>query len=250
MRHAILRFYGELNDFLPASLRQRTICRGFDALPSVKDLIESCGIPHTEIDLVLINGDAVDLAHEVADGDRVAVYPHFRTLGLPSGMNLLPEPQSTARFVLDVHLGRLAGYLRLAGFDAAYRNDCADEDLAAVSRNEDRILLTRDRELLKRSIVSRGYFVRETIPRRQLAEVIRRFDLARAMTPLTRCARCNEVLAPAAKEAVADRLPAHVRSTRCVFLRCPGCGRVYWDGTHVDQIRRFLRLTLEEPPPA
>jgi len=144
---------------------------------------------------------------------------------------------------------RLAGYLRLAGFDAAYRNDCADEDLAAVSRNEDRILLTRDRELLKRSIVSRGYFVRETIPRRQLAEVIRRFDLARAMAPLTRCARCNEVLAPAAKEAVADRLPAHVRSTRCVFLRCPGCGRVYWDGTHVDQIRRFLRLTLEEPPP-
>jgi uncharacterized protein with PIN domain len=250
VRHAILRFYGELNDFLPAGLRQRTISRGFDAPPSVKDLIESCGIPHTEVDLVLVNGNAVDFSRGVADGDRVAVYPHFRTLELPSGAGLQPAPLAAPRFVLDIHLGRLAGYLRLAGFDTAYRNDFSDEDLARISRDEDRILLTRDRELLKRSIISRGYFVRQTAPRRQLAEVIRRFSLAPAMAPFTRCARCNGVLAAVAKEAVADELPAHVRVSRGAFLRCPGCGRVYWDGTHVDQIRRFLRLALEEPPPA
>jgi uncharacterized protein with PIN domain len=250
VRQAILRFYGELNDFLPAGLRQRTIGRGFDAPPSVKDLIESCGVPHTEVDLVLVNGSAVDFSRGVADGDRIAVYPHFRTLELPSGTGLQPAPLATSRFVLDVHLGRLAGYLRLAGFDAAYRNDFSDEDLARVSQNENRILLTRDRELLKRSIVSRGFFVRQTSPRRQLAEVILRFDLARAMAPFTRCARCNGVLAAVAKEAVANELPAQVRLSCGAFLRCPGCGRVYWDGTHVDQIRRFLRLALEEPPPA
>lgn len=250
MRHAILRFYGELNDFLPAGLRQRTICRGFDAPPSVKDLIESCGVPHTEVDLVVVNGDAVDFGHGVADGDRIAVYPSFRALELPTGTGLQPAPLETPRFVLDIHLGRLAGYLRLAGFDAAYRNDFSDEDLARASRDEDRILLTRDRELLKRAIVSRGYFVRQTNPRRQLAEVVRRFDLARAMAPFTRCARCNGVLEPVAKETVVDELPAHVRLSRGAFLRCQGCGRVYWEGTHVDQIRRFLRLALEEPPPA
>jgi uncharacterized protein with PIN domain len=250
VRHATLRFYGELNDFLPARLRQRTICRGFEALPSVKDLIESCGVPHTEVDLVLIDGDAVDFGRAVADGDRVVAYPRFHALELPAGMGLQPAPLSSPRFVLDIHLGRLAGYLRLAGFDTAYRNDFSDEDLAEASRDEDRILLTRDRELLKRAIISRGYFVRQTSPRRQLAEIIRRFDIARAMAPFTRCARCNGVLAPVAKEAVAHELPAHVRLTRGAFLRCPGCGRVYWDGTHVDQIRRFLRLALEEPPPA
>jgi uncharacterized protein with PIN domain len=250
VHHATLRFYGELNDFLAPGLRQRTVRRAFDGPSSVKDLVESCGIPHAEVDLVLINGEAADFARGVTDGDRVAVFPRFRSLELDRGMGLQPAPPSTPRFALDIHLGRLASYLRLAGFDVAYRNDFTDEQLAALSHDEDRTLLTRDRELLKRSIVSRGYFVRETMPRRQLAEVIRRFDIARQMAPFTRCARCNAVLSAVPKASVVSELPPHVRSSRDTFLRCTGCGHVYWDGTHVDQIRKFLRLALEEPPPA
>jgi hypothetical protein len=250
VRHAILRFYGELNDFLPPGLRQRTVRRAFDGPSSVKDLIESCGIPHAEVDLVLINGEAVDFACGVSEGDRVSAFPRFRSLELAPGMRLQPAPPSTPRFALDIHLGRLASYLRLSGFDVAYRNDFTDEELAALSHDEDRTLLTRDRELLKRSLVSRGYFVRETMPRRQLAEVIRRFDIARQMAPFTRCARCNSLLAVVPKEVVAHRLPPHVRSSRETFLRCTGCGHVYWNGAHVDQIRKFLRLALDEPRPA
>jgi uncharacterized protein len=250
VRHAIFRFYGELNDFLPAHLRQRTVRRECEGPASVKDLIESCGVPHTEVDLVLINGDPADFARQVADGDRVAVYPRFRSVEPAPEVRLQPPPLATPRFVLDIHLGRLAGYLRLAGFDAAYRNDFSDEELARVSHHEDRTLLTRDRELLKRSIVTRGYFVRETIPRRQLAEIIRHFDLDRRVAPLTRCARCNAALVSVPKEDVADELPPYVRANRREFLRCSGCRRVYWEGTHVNQIRRFLRLVLQEPPPA
>jgi uncharacterized protein with PIN domain len=250
VRHVILRFYGELNDFLPANLRQRTIRRLLDGTPAVKDLIESCGVPHTEVDLILINGEAVGFSRGVAPDDRVTIYPRFRSLELPAGMGLQPAPAPVPRFALDIHLGRLASYLRLAGFDVAYRNDFADADLASLSRRDDRTLLTRDRELLKRSIVSRGYFVRETNPRRQLAEVVRRFDLARQMAPFTRCALCNALLASVPREAVANELPPRVKSRLDSFLRCTGCGRVYWDGTHVDQIRRFLKLALEEPPPA
>jgi len=250
MLEAILRFYAELNDFLPPALRHRTIRRQFDSPASVKDLIESCGVPHAEVDLVLINGAAADFRSLVAGGDRVAVYPRFRSCDPAPGERLQPVPLAEPRFVLDVHLGRLASYLRLAGLDVAYRNDCTDEELAQVSHEADRILLTRDRELLKRNVITRGYFVRETNPRHQLAEVIRRFDLARRLAPFTRCGRCNGLLGPARKEAVADRLPPRVRSSRDDFLQCSGCGRVYWEGTHVEQIRKFLRLALDEPPPA
>jgi len=250
MPEAILRFYAELNDFLPPALRHRTIRRRVDGPASVKDLLESCGVPHTEVDLVLVDGRTADFSCLVVGGERVAVYPRFRSFDPAPEGRLQPPPLGEPRFVLDVHLGRLASYLRLAGLDAAYRNDCTDEELAEVSRDEDRILLTRDRELLKRAIVVRGYFVRQTNPRRQFAEVIRHFDLARRLSPFTRCGRCNGRLAPACKEAVAGRLPPRVRSGRDEFLQCSGCGRVYWEGTHVEQIRKFLRLALDEPPPA
>ncbi|MBE3132764.1 MAG: Mut7-C ubiquitin/RNAse domain-containing protein [Acidobacteria bacterium] len=248
MNHAILRFYAELNDFLPVELRQRTLRRWFDGPAPVKDVIEACGVPHTEVDVVLVNGDRVDFGCPVSDGDRVTAYPRFRLLDPAPADRLQPAMLADPRFVLDVHLGRLASYLRLAGFDAAYRRDCSDAELALVSHDQDRILLTRDRELLKRSIVERGYWVRDTHPPRQFAEVVRRFDLAERMMPLTRCARCNAVLTGVSRDAVADRLPPLVKLGRDTFRQCPGCERVYWDGTHVEQIRRILANALTAPP--
>ncbi len=197
-------------------------------------------MPHTEVDLILINGEPAGFMQRVREGDRVSVYPAFRSIDLAPLERLRPARPGAVRFVLDVHLGRLAGYLRLAGFDTEYRNHCPDETLAAIAHADERILLTRDRELLKRRVVDWGYWVRETRPHRQLAEVVWRFDLAPHVAPFSRCGRCNGLLEPVAKDQVMDRLQPQTRATHQEFHRCRRCGRVYWKGSHVAAIERLL----------
>lgn len=218
----------------------------------MKDFIEAIGVPHTEVDLILINGQPAGFMDPVRSGDRVSVYPAFRAVDLGPIARLRPPRPADARFVLDVHLGRLAGYLRLAGFDTVYRNHCPDETLAAIAQADARILLTRDRELLKRRIVEWGYWVRETRPHRQLAEVVRRFSLGPLVRPFTRCGRCNALLKRVAKAAVEDRLPPGTRGAHQDFHQCTGCGQVYWRGSHVNAIERLLESavgrSLHAPP--
>jgi uncharacterized protein with PIN domain len=235
-----LRFYAELNDFLPPERRMRAFEYAFYVAPSIRDVIESAGVPHTEVDLILVNGRSVDFSYVVEDGDRISVYPVFESIDIGPLVRVRPKPLRQARFVLDVHLGRLAAYLRMAGFDALYQNDYSDEQLAAISSNEQRILLTRDVGLLKRAVIMRGYWVRETSPRLQLAEVLRRFDLFGQVTPFVRCLACNAPLEPVAKEDVAARVPATVRAKHNSFQRCPSCGRIYWPGTHYQRMQRML----------
>ena len=229
---AEFRFYAELNDFLPPARRQRPQTRRFDVPATVKDMIEALGVPHTEVDLILLNGSSVDFSHMVADGDRVSVYPVFEAFDITPVLRVRPEPLRHSRFVLDVHLGRLARHLRLLGFDALYRNDADDADLAAVAAGEGRILLTRDVGLLKRRSVTHGYYVRSTVPSDQAAEVVGRFDLAGQARPFTRCLACNGPLADVPKAAVADRLPPATRRQHHEFRACAGCGGVYWRGSH------------------
>jgi len=239
MKQAEVRFYSELNEFLAPWRRGRTTAYSFDVSGSVKDLIEALGVPHTEADLVLANGESVDFSYRVRDGDRISVYPPFEGLDISSLLRLRRQPLRDLRFVADAHLGRLAAYLRIAGFDTVYRRDCQDEELASVSANEKRILLTRDRGLLKRNIVTRGYCVRATNSRQQFAEVLQRFDLAGAVAPFQRCVHCNELLEPTRKELISDRLQPETKQYFEEFSTCPGCHRVYWKGSHY---RRMLRL--------
>src|SRR5262245_38355411 len=211
MPRATFRFYAELNDFLPPERRGVSFPYDYIDQASVKDRIESFGVPHTEVDLVLANGEPVAFAYRVRDGDRISVYPVFEAFDIQGLSRLRPEPLRDPRFVLDTHLGRLAAYLRMLGFDAAWNNRMDDEELARVSRDEHRILLTRDIGLLKRSAVTHGHFVRETDPAGQLEEVVRRFDIARLAAPFTRCLRCNVPL---------------VRVTGLLH-RCGQCRRVF-----------------------
>ncbi len=245
MPSASVRFYGELNDFLPASHKQATLVFTFASGTSVKDLVEALGVPHTEVEYLLVDGRPVDFGWAVRDGDRIAAYPPFSTLDLPAESRLGPAPQREPRFVADVHLGRLAAYLRLAGFDAAYRNDFADRELVDISRREDRTVLTRDVGVLKHAALARGYFVRETQPGRQLVEVLRRFQLADCAAPFTRCVRCNRVLARVKKEDVEAALPTRTREHYDEFSKCAGCGRVYWAGSHYTRMRVFLDVALD-----
>jgi len=240
MKQAGVRFYAQLNDFLPPEKRARPITCSFDVSGSVKDMIESLGVPHTEVDLILANGEPVDFSYRVQQGDRISVYPDFQSVEIPAHLRLRPQPLPEARFAADTHLGRLAAYLRMLGFDTLYRNDFADEELAKLSADEDRILLTRDRGLLMRTAVKRGCYVRATQTARQLVELLERFDLARAINPFRRCMHCNEILLPISKEEISDRLLPQTRQHFDEFYSCPQCGRIYWKGSHYSRMRRFI----------
>ena len=231
MPSVTLRCYGSLNDFLPLVRRQVAFAQPFVGRPSVKDTVEAAGVPHPEIDLVLVDGEPVDLAHRLDDGARVAVYPAFRSIPL-DGLGLVGPIAGDPRFVLDGHLGRLARGLRMLGFDTWYRSDAGDPELAAVASSDDRILLTRDRGLLRRSVVGRGSFVRTDRPREQLREIVDRYDLAGHARPFTRCIRCNDVLVGATFAEVVELLEPLTKRYYADFRRCPGCGAVYWRGSH------------------
>jgi hypothetical protein len=237
---ATFRFYEELNEFLPPARRKRDFQHEFAGRVSVKDVIESLGVPHTEVDLILVNGRSVGFDALLADGDRIAVYPMFEALDVTPLTRLRPRPLRVTRFVLDAHLGRLARHLRLLGFDTLYRNDYGDAELARLSQQERRILLTRDRGLLKRSVVTRAAYLRETDPRRQLEEVLRRFDLQRAVRPFSRCIRCNGRLARVARRALEGEVGPAILERHTLFRRCRGCGQVYWPGTHYGRMRRLV----------
>jgi uncharacterized protein with PIN domain len=242
-QHATLRFYSELNDFLPHQQRFLPLCHCFALPASVKDVFESIGIPHPEVELILINGIPAGFGHLVHDGDRVSIYPAFRTLDLSPIPPLRPRLR-VYRFVLDAHLGRLATCLRVLGFDAAYKRNGEDKELARISHEQERILLTRDRGLLKRSEVVYGYFVRSTEVKRQVTDVLWRFDLFAAAAPFQRCLRCNVLLAAATKQSILARLPPKTRLYYDEFRICSACRRIYWAGSHYERLNRFVQEVL------
>lgn len=237
MKQAFVRFYAQLNDFLPPEKRMRTTAYHFDVSGSVKDMIESLGVPHAEADLILANGQPVGFTYQVQGGDRISVYPAYRTLDISPLAHL--QPQLELCFVADTHLGRLAAYLRMLGFDTLYRNDYGDEELAQLA-SEKRTLLTRDLELLMRTVVTRGYFVRAIEPRIQLAEVVQRFGLIRAITPFCRCVHCNAMLQPVKKELVSNRLLPETKQHFDEFYLCPACERIYWKGSHYRRMQKLI----------
>ncbi len=240
MKQVWVRFYAELNDFLAPEKRFQSFPVQFHVGPAVRDLIESQGVPHTEVDLILVDGKSVGLDCLVEGGERISVYPVFEAIDIADVSRVRPEPLRVPKFTLDVHLGRLAAYLRMAGFDAVYANDAGDEQLARTSAESHRILLTRDLGLLKRAAVTRGYYVRETNPLRQLQEVVRRFELKRLLKPFSRCMACNSELRRAVKENVRGRVPDEVFSKHDEFDECAACGRVYWKGSHYDRMQRIV----------
>lgn len=242
---ATVTLHGDLRDMLPAWQRREDpahLERSFDGHPAVKDVLEALGIPHPEIAALAVNGEPAGLGRRLGEGDRVEAWPaaDAARLGLPPAVAPAPEDAAEPRFVLDGHLGRLAAYLRMLGFDTWYRFDADDDRLAAVAATERRILLTRDQGLLKRSIVRRGAFVRSDRPVEQLVEVARRFGLVDRWQPFGRCIRCNTPLLVASREEVLDRLEPLTRIYYDDFRRCPGCAAVYWKGSHHARMTRLV----------
>ncbi|MBX2998206.1 MAG: Mut7-C ubiquitin/RNAse domain-containing protein [Caldilineaceae bacterium] len=245
---ATFRFYADLNDFLAPGLRQIDFPHSFNGEASVKDRIESLGVPHPEVGAIVVNGQPVTFLYLIQNGDRVAVYPEFHCLS--SDFAVVREPYTgEKRFILDVHLGKLANYLRMLGFDTLYRNDYADEQLARIAAEDGRILLTRDLGLLKRREVIYGYYVRSLDPNQQVAEVLRRFDLIDAIEPFHRCLACNGLLTAVAKEEIFDRLLPKTRRYYDEFYCCRVCAQIYWKGSHFEQMQRFIEDLHKRTPP-
>jgi len=244
MPSVTIRFYEELNDFLPARSRKSPLVVEYASGCTAKALIEDIGVPHTEVDLIIANGISVGFDYRLNDGDTVSVYPMFESWDIGGLSRVRATPLRETRFALDVHLGKLARLLRMVGFDAQYSNMISDEDLARLARGETRIILSRDRGLLKRRTVTHGYLVRSDAPRRQLAEVLRRFDLAGSLHMFSRCMECNLPLARVDKADVASQLPEVVALTYNDFSRCAGCGRVFWRGTHWERMKALAAEVL------
>ncbi len=209
---------------------------------SVKDLLESVGVPHPEIDVVVVNGDVVGFDRTVRGGDRVAAYPPWHAVDVGSPVR---RPRPAPRFVLDVHLGTLARRLGVLGLDVDYATDRDDAALARIADEHGRILLTRDRQLLMRREIVHGYCPRSDDPDEQVLEVVRRFVTADDLAPFTRCPRCNHELVEVPKQQVLDRIGPHTRATQDDFRTCPGCDRVFWPGSHVEALAPLVEQARE-----
>lgn len=237
-----IRFYAELGDLLPRQWRGGDIERVFAPGQTVKDLIEAMGVPHTEVDLVLVDGRSVAFGHQLSEGERISVYPVFEAFDIFPLSRVRPRPLRATRFVADVHIGRLARYLRILGFDTLYQREWRDGELADCAVGEHRIVLTRDRGLLKRASLDHGYLVRHEDPREQVIEVVDRFDLIRAFMPFTRCPLCNGAIDRVEKAEVVARLPLRTAQHHQDFWRCGQCGQLYWKGGH----RRALEALVAD----
>jgi len=247
MNHLRIQFDPELNLFLAKHQRDHRFEHQFKGNPSIKDLIESLGIPHTDVAGIRANDDFVDFTYQVQNEDEITVYS-FKAMRLSKLENsLLANDHPSPRFILDVYLGKLTSYLRLLGFDCLYDGSNTDQILAQVASQEKRILLSRDRGLLKRKIVHYGYFVRSLNPREQITEVLERYQLNDNIAPFTRCPRCNGKLAETTKDAVANRLKPGTAQNYDSFSICEDCNQIYWKGSHFEKLHAMLEQFQSSP---
>lgn len=245
MFEAEFRFYAELNDFLAPPQRYHSLPYRFSGHPGIKDPIEVFGVPHTEVALIIVNGQTAGFDYQLQTGDRVAVYPIFTTLPVEIKLrSALPAP----RFVIDVNLGKLAKRLRLLGFDCLYRNDYEDWDIVNIAENDQRIVLTRDRRLLFAKRIDHGYWVHAVKVDQQIVEVLSRFNLYGLIDPFARCIICNGELAAVDKQEVLELLEPKTKLYYELFYRCTECQQIYWEGSHIANMQQHFKELLSGMP--
>ena len=245
MPNATFHIHDSLNFFLPRRHKNREIIHPFDWQASIKDMIESLGPPHPEIELITVNGESVDFNYIVQPDDVINVYPDANGAAASKKIPLRPPYPGRPRFVLDTHLGRLTAYLRMMGFDTLYQSvDYPDAEIADVAHDEKRIALSRDVGLLKRSKVIYGYYVRNTDPRKRLTEIVERYDLGRHIEPFQFCMKCNGSLEPVDKDSIRHLISERTQKYYDDFHQCTSCKRVFWQGSHYDKMQTLMNEVL------
>jgi uncharacterized protein len=244
-KQAVFRFYEELNDHLSKDRKKKEFIYSFNGNPTIKDVIEAIGIPHVEVDLILVNGQSVDFKYKLQHNDFVSVYPVFELIDISDAIRLREGPLRITKFVLDVHLGKLTKFLRLLGFDSLYRNDYSDPEIIEISLNEKRIILTRDLGILKNEKVAHGYWLRSQDSKEQLQEVLKKFDLYSKINPFSRCIICNGKLKEISKTQVINKLEPRTMQFYDEFFQCITCKRIYWEGSHFFKLKNFIEDILQ-----
>ena len=202
---------------------------------SFKSIIEGVGIPHTEIGILIFNNENVNISNIITEDGILLVYPKKSE-----------AIKGEARFILDVHLGTLAKYLRMLGFDTLYKNDYEDREIVDIALRESRVILTRDRGILKRASIKHGYLIRSFCPREQLDEVLTKYQLYEKIRPLTRCLKCNSEIVLVAKEEILERIPPKSRKNFDEFYVCEKCHKIYWKGSHYDRFKKIIEDVSEK----
>jgi uncharacterized protein with PIN domain len=240
-----LRFYAELNDLLPGNSRRVDFQIPLKDKRSIKDLIESLGVPHTEVDLILANGKSVDFSYVVREGDRFSVYPVFESLNVKHATRLRPSPLRKTRFVADADLGDTVRLMRTLGFDVSFDPGWNKEVIIGISRRENRIILTRSRSLLKFRNVTHGILIRPGTRLDHVRHILERFDIRDQAKPFSRCPVCNGLLEKVDRENVQDRIPLKTRAFCDRYFQCGACGKIYWNGTHRIAMQKTIDALLE-----
>ena len=215
---------------------------------SIKDLIESFGVPHTEVASILLNRQAVPFSHPIDPESSVEVFPARPPVNVLAPCLLRPKPLAAIRFLVDANVGKLGGKLRMAGFDTCYNPQWHDKQLADIAEKRQCILLSRDIQLLKRKKIEFGHFVRETLPAQQLAEVIHFYGLLDKMKPFSRCMRCNGTLTPVPKREILGQLEPLTQKFYHIFHRCSSCRQIYWPGSHREVMENDLKDLVNYAP--
>jgi len=243
---AKFRFYEELNDYLPSKYKKKSFQYTYKGNPSVKDVIEAIGIPHTEVELILVNGKSVDFNYHLQDRDSISVYPVFESLDISPVIKLRSKPLRENIFILDIQLGKLAKKLRMLGFDTLYKNDYKDIQIIKISKKEHRIILTRHKALLKNRSVTHGYWIRATNPELQLIEILKRFDLKNQFKSFTRCIECNGKVTSVDKDDIIDQLLPKTKKYFNTFYQCTQCKKIFWKGSHFQSMKKKIDSFLNQ----
>jgi uncharacterized protein with PIN domain len=238
---AKFRFYAELNDFLSLEKKQVLFAYSFKGNPAVKDTIEAIGVPHTAIDIILANGKSVKFSYLLQDGDFISVYPIFKKLDITDVIHLQKKLPDKLKFIVDVHLGKLAKYLRMLGFDVIYQNNYRTTEILNMAVTEKRIILTKSIALLKNEAAKLGCWIRAKYLVKQLIEVIHHFNLITKIKPFSRCMLCNGIIKEVAKKSIIDKLPKKTDQYFKDFGQCKLCGKIYWQGSHYHNMQIFIK---------
>ena len=208
---------------------------------SIKDIIEALHIPHTEISSISQNDTEISFSHIPEAGERLLFHSFYPGTDVTRPTLLRPDPLPTTSFIVDINVGKLAKLLRMSGIDTLYDPQLQEKDIARLAAADRRILLSRNRDLLRRKCILWGHLVRAEQPEKQLAEVMTLFGLHDAIQPFSRCLQCNALLQPVEKSAILHRLEPLTRIYYQKFHVCPGCEQIFWQGSHHKRMEELIK---------
>ncbi|MCD6561598.1 MAG: Mut7-C ubiquitin/RNAse domain-containing protein, partial [Deltaproteobacteria bacterium] len=244
MPGAHFRFYEELNDFLPEQRKKTDFEAGFKDKRTIKDMIESIGVPHPEIDLILVNGKSVNFDYILRDKDRVSVYPTFESINIADVTRLKKRPLKKSRFIADINLRDIVRYMRAMGLDLYFDPSLPPRGIIEISKKEKRIILTKSKKLLKFKDVTHGIFLRPGSTEEQIRYVIDYLDIRMDVRPFSRCLGCNNLLENIQKQKIKDRIPPKTMAFCNKYSYCRRCDKIYWEGTHVFRMKKVIEKIL------